>query len=67
MDISRSAQSAELALRIRGATDPRCKIIIFMGQTNPDHPDRHRRQSMVPCRCRLPEDAAMCGRLGDCR
>jgi hypothetical protein len=48
MDISRSAQSAELALRIRGATDPRCKIIIFMGQANADHPDRHRRQSMVP-------------------
>jgi alkylation response protein AidB-like acyl-CoA dehydrogenase len=30
-----------------GATDPRCKIIIFMGQTDPQHPDRHRRQSMV--------------------
>src|SRR5271168_5382314 len=30
-----------------GATDPRCKIIIFMGQTDPDSPDRHRRQSMV--------------------
>ena len=30
-----------------GATDPRCKIIIFMGQTDPDNPDRHRRQSMV--------------------
>ena len=48
MDISQSTQSAELALRIRGATDPRCKIIIFMEQTNPDHPDRHRRQSTVP-------------------
>ena len=30
-----------------GATDPRCKIIIFMGQTDPDGADRHRRQSMV--------------------
>jgi acyl-CoA dehydrogenase len=30
-----------------GATDPRCKIIIFMGQTDPKGADRHRRQSMV--------------------
>lgn len=30
-----------------GATDPRCKIIIFMGQTDPENPDRHRRQSMI--------------------
>jgi acyl-CoA dehydrogenase len=30
-----------------GAPDRRCKIIIFMGQTDPGHPDRHRRQSMV--------------------
>ena len=30
-----------------GGTDPRCKIIIFMGQTDPRSPDRHRRQSMV--------------------
>ncbi len=30
-----------------GATDPRCKIIIFMGKTDPDNPDRHRQQSMV--------------------
>jgi acyl-CoA dehydrogenase len=30
-----------------GATDPRCKIIIFMGQTDPNGADRHRRQSMV--------------------
>jgi hypothetical protein len=48
MDISQSAQSAELALRIRRATDPRCKIIIFIGQANPDHPERHRRQSTIP-------------------
>jgi acyl-CoA dehydrogenase len=37
-----------------GATDPRCKIIIFMGQTDPDSPDRHRRQSMVL----IPKDTA---------
>jgi acyl-CoA dehydrogenase len=30
-----------------GAPDPRCKIIIFMGKTDPDNPDRHRQQSMV--------------------
>jgi acyl-CoA dehydrogenase len=30
-----------------GATDPRCKIIIFMGKTDPDNPDRYRQQSMV--------------------
>jgi len=29
------------------ATDPRCEIIIFMGQTDPQNPDRHRRQSMI--------------------
>src|SRR5712672_4689885 len=30
-----------------GATDPRCRIIIFMGKTDPDNADRHRQQSMV--------------------
>ncbi|MBW3096208.1 acyl-CoA dehydrogenase family protein [Pseudohoeflea coraliihabitans] len=30
-----------------GATDPRCKIIIFMGKTDPDNPDRHKQQSMI--------------------
>jgi acyl-CoA dehydrogenase len=30
-----------------GANDPRCKIIIFMGKTDPDHPNRHRQQSMI--------------------
>jgi acyl-CoA dehydrogenase len=30
-----------------GAGDPRCKILIFMGKTAPDSPDRHRQQSMV--------------------
>ncbi|MSP68547.1 MAG: acyl-CoA dehydrogenase [Alphaproteobacteria bacterium] len=29
------------------ATDPRCKIFIFMGKTDPDHPDRHCQQSMI--------------------
>ena len=29
------------------ATDPRCKIIIFMGKTDPDNPDRHRQQSQI--------------------
>jgi acyl-CoA dehydrogenase len=32
---------------ISGANDPRCKLFIFMGQTAPDDPDRHRRQSMI--------------------
>ncbi len=30
-----------------GAPDPRCKIIIFMGKTNPSDPDLHRQQSMI--------------------
>jgi acyl-CoA dehydrogenase len=30
-----------------GATDPRCRIIIFMGKTDPANPDRLRQQSMV--------------------
>lgn len=29
------------------ATDPRCRIAIFMGKSNPNNPDRHRRQSMI--------------------
>jgi acyl-CoA dehydrogenase len=29
------------------ATDPRCKICIFMGKTDPANPDRHKQQSMV--------------------
>jgi acyl-CoA dehydrogenase len=36
-----------------GATDPRCRIIIFMGKTDPDNPDRHRQQSMIL----VPKDA----------
>ena len=30
-----------------GAPDPRCKIVIFMGKTDPANPDRHRQQSMI--------------------
>lgn len=30
-----------------GATDPRCRVAIFMGKTAPDDPDRHRQQSMI--------------------
>jgi acyl-CoA dehydrogenase len=30
-----------------GANDPRCKVLIFMGKTDADNPDRHRQQSMI--------------------
>ena len=30
-----------------GATDPRCKIMIFMGKTDPGNPDKHKQQSMI--------------------
>ena len=30
-----------------GAPDKRCKIMIFMGQTAPDSPEKHKRQSMI--------------------
>ncbi|CAB3805916.1 acyl-CoA dehydrogenase family protein [Paraburkholderia fynbosensis] len=30
-----------------GANDPRCQILIFMGKSNPDHPNRHQQQSMI--------------------
>ena len=30
-----------------GGNDPRCKVLIFMGKTDPDNPSRHRQQSMV--------------------
>ncbi len=29
------------------ATDPRCKIIIFMGKSSPDHESRYKQQSMI--------------------
>src|SRR5437867_1304522 len=30
-----------------GIGDPRCKIIIFMGKTDPKNPDRYKQQSMI--------------------
>jgi len=30
-----------------GGPDPRCKILIFMGKTDPGNTDRHRQQSMI--------------------
>ncbi len=30
------------------ATDPRCKIAIFMGKTDPANPECHKQQSMIP-------------------
>jgi acyl-CoA dehydrogenase len=30
-----------------GASDPRCKVLIFMGKTDPGNPDRHKQQSMI--------------------
>jgi len=30
-----------------GAPDPRCKLFIFMGKTDPKNPDRHKQQSMI--------------------
>jgi acyl-CoA dehydrogenase len=30
-----------------GAASAHCKLFIFMGKSDPDHPDRHRQQSMV--------------------
>ncbi len=30
-----------------GALDPRCKIMVLMGKTDPDNPNRHQQQSMI--------------------
>ncbi|PPR18243.1 MAG: (R)-benzylsuccinyl-CoA dehydrogenase [Alphaproteobacteria bacterium MarineAlpha9_Bin7] len=30
-----------------GIGDPRCKVLIFMGKTDPDNSDRHKQQSMI--------------------
>ena len=30
-----------------GIGDPRCRLLIVMGKTNPHNPDRHRQQSMI--------------------
>jgi acyl-CoA dehydrogenase len=32
---------------LSGANDPRCRLFIFMGQTDPQNANRHRRQSMI--------------------
>ncbi|HKT74945.1 MAG TPA: acyl-CoA dehydrogenase family protein [Steroidobacteraceae bacterium] len=32
---------------ISGLNDPRCRILIVMGKSTPDHPDRHKQQSMI--------------------
>jgi acyl-CoA dehydrogenase len=36
-----------------GALDPRCKILIFMGKTSPNNPDKYKQQSMIL----VPKDA----------
>jgi acyl-CoA dehydrogenase len=36
-----------------GAVDPRCKILIFMGKTSPNNPDKYKQQSMIL----VPKDA----------
>ena len=30
-----------------GVGDPRCRVLIFMGKTDPNHPDKYRQQSMI--------------------
>lgn len=30
-----------------GAMDPRCKVLIFMGKTDPNNPDKHKQQSQI--------------------
>ncbi|MHB1302884.1 MAG: acyl-CoA dehydrogenase family protein [Acidiphilium sp.] len=32
---------------ITGAPDPRCRVLIVMGKSDPANPDRHRQQSMI--------------------
>ncbi len=39
---------------ISGACATRCRILIVMGKTDPDHPDRHRQQSMILVPCDTP-------------
>jgi acyl-CoA dehydrogenase len=36
-----------------GIGDPRCRLLIFMGKTDPENPDRHKQQSMIL----IPRDA----------
>ena len=33
-----------------GAMDPRCKVLIFMGKTDPGNPDKHKQQSQIVVR-----------------
>ena len=44
-----------------GAGDPRCKIFIFMGKTDPDAP-RHSQQSMILVPAETPGHHGRCGR-----
>ncbi len=37
-----------------GAGDPRCKVYIVMGKTDPDNPSRHKQQSMILVPAGLP-------------
>jgi acyl-CoA dehydrogenase len=37
-----------------GAMDPRCRLLVFMGKSDPENPDRHRQQSILL----VPRDAA---------
>ena len=37
-----------------GAGDPRCKLYILMGKTDPDNPSRHKQQSMILVPAGLP-------------
>jgi acyl-CoA dehydrogenase len=37
-----------------GAGDPRCALFIFMGKTAPNHPDKHKQQSMIIVPTKLP-------------
>ena len=32
---------------ISGAGDPRCRVAIFMGKSDPENPERHKQQSMI--------------------
>jgi acyl-CoA dehydrogenase len=37
-----------------GAGDPRCALYIFMGKTDPDHPEKYKQQSMIIVPSNLP-------------
>ena len=37
-----------------GAGDPRCALFIFMGKTAPNHPEKHKQQSMIIVPTKLP-------------